>query len=222
MVSEGEGIVRTTRLVASILLAGLLAGAPTLAVPLPSVSDGGIYFSDPDSNGVGAFLVQPEMISTGSNLWPLNNQWDQATAAMEFDLTGLATGTHTLQLLDTAGGGSGHLYDLFGYVGDGVVTVTDRFNTTNLLTTFPTSSASVSPVTPAYFLDVSTFINQRIGAGDTYAGFHIVAANATSFEAFGATAWLESTASVPEPTVVALLAPLLVGLALRSRTRARD
>ena len=164
-----------------------------------SVDARGIYFDD----NAGNFELQNNLISAGDALWANATIYNQSTVAIEFDLTNVSSVSHTLQLYDSGGGGSNHMYNLYGYVGDGTVTTTDNLNTANLLATFATDVNSGFMQPPQYFIDVSAFINDRLNNGDQYAGFHIVAATSTSFEAFGVLAHLQS---VPEPTSLMILA----------------
>ena len=178
---------------------------------IDSVSDEGIYFNENSGN----FEIQNNLIAAGDFYWGNTTIYNQSTVAFEFDLTTVSSISHTLQLYDSGGGGSNHMYNLYGYVGDGTVTPSDNANTSNLLATFATSPSSFTGQGPQYFIDVSSFINGLLNNGDQYAGFHIVAATSTSFEAF----WIEAhIESVPEPTTFTLTM-LAAGAVLFGRRR---
>lgn len=178
-----------------------------------------------DANGIyndnGTFRLQGELIVAGADHWAGNVRHNEATAALEFDLSSVSSGSHVLELFDTGSTSfpaAEQHFEVFGYVGDGSISVSDRFNVTNSVAIFTSSTTNFPFQPPQYFLDVSAFINQRKSAGDQFAGFHITPVDDGAFDGFGGSGRLNSTASVPEPSAVALL---LLGLGFAPTIRRR-
>ena len=202
----------TDKILRCFLCLSFLAFSTSLASAdiIDSVSDEGIYFDE----NTGNFEIQNNLIAAGDFYWGNTTIYNQSTVAFEFDLTSVSSISHTLQLYDSGGGGSNNMYNLYGYVGDGTVTPSDNANTSNLLATFATSPSSFTGQGPQYFIDVSSFVNGLLNNGDQYAGFHIVAATSTSFEAF----WIEAhIESVPEPTTFTFALIGVVGIGIVRR-----
>ena len=162
-------------------------------------------------------------------------------SALEFSLANIVPGaviqsaSFSVQSRGTAV--SGGLFNIYGYSGDGVVTVADATQTATLIGSTPTQAG-----TPLYTIDATALIRSLVGTNASFAGFLITVSPQDQF--FGndlcsressafvnefctaadlptLTVNYSAAATVPEPGTVALFGIAISGLA-SVRRRRRD
>lgn len=185
----------------AVLAAFLVSGTAPLA-SAPIVLAQGIYYNRFASD----YRLQDGYIVAGSDYWDPddNAALNQAVAAAELSLTGLGTGTHTLHV-SNAGGMPGGTLQLFGYVGDGSIAVSDRSNTGQSL-----SAITIGPGGNAN-IDVSAFVNAQIAQGTAFIGFLFAEPTANTAVEF----FRPSISSTGPPTVTN---PTVTGVTVNSAT----
>jgi hypothetical protein len=149
----------------------------------PSVAGVGIHYD----SATTTFVARSELLVIGSNFWSAASAFNQASATMEFSTTGLdQRDEHYIGFEETGFTslcpGVPNQFRLYGYVGNGQTDVSDRERTNTFLLTFETPRGYSQS---NGLLNVSSFINDLIGAGHRYAGFVILPANECAFEGFG-------------------------------------
>lgn len=155
-------------------------------------------------------------------------------SALEFDLSAIGTFTEVLSadlfLQDRGASRSGTL-NLWGYFGDGIISLDDATETGNLLgTMYINRSAGIQN----FNLNVASFIQSAIDSDEQFAGFLIGAATPSGFGGAASDMCSSESASsswcdvplltinsvapdqdVPEPSTLAVFALGLIGLASR-------
>jgi hypothetical protein len=125
-----------------------------------------------------------EVVVTGSDWWT-NGCWVQARGILEFDLRSLqgrGANRVTLSLQDT-GATSARVpqsTNIMGYAADGFLTETDWGVAAQLVMTMTRPDVAGSSDH-----DVTTYVNDRLDAGDSFVGFRLEPADAATFDAFG-------------------------------------
>ena len=122
------------------------------------MSEAGIY---QDFN-TGLFDVRQELIAHGTyyDSFTLN-----VTAAIEFDLRDVNPGRHTLELFHTGGTlgfATANSFELFEYIGNGIVTPEDRHNVDNSLGTLVTLREQLPPLSPPQYFRTLFFAESPI------------------------------------------------------------
>lgn len=157
-----RGIVRSVVFVVVIVL---LCNAPgTTAQTRQPVVDGSVRDGVPFSAKDGI----PDSIVEHSVVQVLNGPNFEDRGIIEFSLSGLSQPIQNAELVLPVFGSNGPFpftVEVFGYAGDGLLTVSDWTQGT-LLTSFSYSGEQV--VT----LDVTSFISSAVAAGDAFAGFN--------------------------------------------------
>jgi hypothetical protein len=149
-------------LAGAALLLGALQPASAALLTLSAIGAGG---RDLGANGTfDQLLTGPLAYNTGRDMSGAERRW-----AMEFDLSGLPTGAviNSVSLnLRTASSSAVGQTALFGYLGDGVMGLTDM-----------TAGSLVMNFTPTTFLtvdyDVTGFVSNLNGQGASWAGFNL-------------------------------------------------
>ena len=184
----------------------LAASGPVDGVPEDIRTDriGLAHFQDADS---------------GANLFPSRD----VRGLIEFDISALAGGVSSAELILTTAPVSSafiaaHTVNLFGYSGDGSITLSD-FSAGSLITDFAYFNE------PSVTLDVTAFIENQILLGGSFAGFNLFLLDPTNiggpaqFASFGRqnvspfpVLRITEAAAVPTPPALPLLALSLLFL----------
>lgn len=110
--------------------------------------------------------------STDGYLRTFGSTGSVSRSAIEFSLSGLSSGdvvnSAIFRMKSTGTAVAGGNFQFWGYVGDGIVTSSDSYPTSNLLGTLATLGGQ-----PLYLLDVTSFIQSLVNAGNSYAGILI-------------------------------------------------
>ena len=127
-----------------------------------------------------------EIYAMGGLWWNSNACWNQARGIMEFDVRNVAVRAPfnhvTLLLQDSGSSSTGAMQstNVWGYVGDGVRSTADwdapAVFVQNIVR--PNVAGTTSH-------DVTSWVNARIAAGDSFLGFRLEPGAFETFEAFG-------------------------------------
>jgi hypothetical protein len=183
----------TPRLAASVLVSvGLLLWFGT-------VTQATVVDISPSSDGTVRNGLTLNPYGYTDELWANLNTQNDDRAILEFGLSSIPPGstihTATLVLYCMAGGGttgSNGNFRLFGYKGDGLVTVSDFNNVFTILSSF---DESVPPTYGWTSFGVTSFLQNGVNHGDTYDGFLIQAMTQDVLVGFGS----EEQSSWPKP-----------------------
>ena len=157
-----RGILRSMAFVAVALLLCITAPQATASTKQPVV-DGIIR----DGGPFGAKDGNPDAVLDGSVVQTLHVPSFEDRGVIEFDLSGLSQQINVELVLPvfSSNGPFPFTIDVFGYAGDGALTVSDWGQGT-LLTSFSYSGEQTVS------LDVTSFIRNAVAAGDEFAGFN--------------------------------------------------
>ncbi len=202
----------------------LLSGSANAALLTPSTFGTLVDINRDGFETVANVDVSADILldTTGNQFFPLN-QVREERAVLEFSLNGLSGATINnaiLQLAFSGASGSGGIrpiVDIYGFFGDGVISLTDATETGRLLAT-----GLNSPFFPPF--SVQSFIQDAAFAGATHAGFLMVNTHDGTNHGFDSKNFgissnlnLDFVVSVPEPSAISLLLTGLLGLTLRYR-----
>jgi len=154
----------------------------TTTIPVASVARGTI--TAPNGNPQINRNCGYEVVVAGSDYWT-NGCWVQARGIFEFDLRSLQgrlANRVTLRLQDTGSttARAPQSTNIMGYPADGFLTDTDWGAAAELLMTMTRPDVAGSSVH-----DVTTYVNDRLSAGDSFVGFRLEPADPATFDAFG-------------------------------------
>jgi hypothetical protein len=148
-----------------------------------------------DPGSASYILGNTELYAAGPSFSAANPAWNQARAAIEFNIENQVQSNY-VWLIGYSGGSLPAGIAVYGYVADGIIQPSDRNNTSRLLHSVTRTSSDVLRV------DVSDFINENINAGNSYVGF-LVVATTDSLAAMGFGGTIEVTDSLQAPSIVA-------------------
>lgn len=202
-------IVRSMVFVAVAVL--LFSNAPdTTAQTIQPTVDGTIQ--DAFKNGI------PDTVLEGSIVEALDVPSFEDRGIIEFSLAGVSQPIFKAELVLPVFASNGPFpftVDVFGYTGDGVLTLSDWFQG-SLLTSF--SYSGEQTVT----LDVTSFINSRVAAGDAFVGFNFQFAVPSNINLNGPTIAIGSLEFPPAASLRINESSPLISIDIRSSINPRS